>query len=155
MLLPFILGTIIYWMSAILNDADAYIRVVLILVLNTQIACSYATFISVLAPNVDAALGMVIPILMPILIFAGFFLNTDSTPVYFIWIKYISWMYYTNESMNAVIWSKTGSIPCTKNATMFNPNGTACGSKGCFNDGNEVLDFLGFTTVSMTSEFQF
>ncbi len=147
MLLPFVLGTIIYWMSALLNDADAYIRVVLILVLNTQIACSYATFISVLAPNVDAALGMVIPILMPILIFAGFFLNTDSTPVYFIWIKYISWMYYTNESINSVVWSKTGAIPCTKNKN-FNSSSSGCAGKSCFNNGNQVLNFLGFSEVN-------
>ena len=88
---------------------------------------------------------------MPILIFAGFFLNTESTPVYFLWIKYISWMYYANESVNAVLWSETGAIECTKTSGLEAMNSTmmqdGCPGKGCFKDGNEVLDFLGFKLV--------
>ena len=30
------------------------------------------------------------PLILPLMIFSGMFINTDSIPVYFDWIKYIS-----------------------------------------------------------------
>lgn len=142
--LPFILCTIIYWMSKVLDDFSIYVQIVLILVLNSQIAVAYGTLISVIAPNVDVALGLAIPCLMPILIFAGFFLNNESTPAYFVWIKYISWMFYANESINSVLWSNFGEIPCSIEKS---PNST-CTPKNCFKNGDMVLNFLGFADVS-------
>lgn len=141
---PFILTTIIYWLSALNNDAGVYIQVVLIFVLNTQVAVSYATLVSVVAGNIDSALALVVPILMPLLIFSGFFLNNDSTPVYFLWIKYISWMFYCNESINIVVWSNTGTIPCS--TAMEN---STCAGRNCFDDGYAVLDFLSFNEVAI------
>lgn len=141
-LFPFILTTIIYWLSALNNDPGVYIQVVLIFVLNTQIAVAYGTFISIIAGNIDAALALVVPILMPLLIFSGFFLNNDSTPVFFLWIKYISWMFYCNESINIVVWKNTGTIPCS--TAMAN---STCAGRNCFDDGYAVLDFLSFSEV--------
>lgn len=138
--LPFLLSTIIYWMSNLLNNFGVYIQVALTYVLNTQIAIAYASLISILAPNAVVAFAMVIPLLLPLVIFAGFFLNSSTTPVYFIWIKYLSWLYYTNEVINSLIWSNTGPIPCSK----LIANGT-CPSKNCFKDGDQVLDSLDFT----------
>lgn len=131
-------------MAGILNNFGVFIQVVLILVLNTQVAVAYGTFLSVLAPNVDVALGLAIPVFMPILIFAGFFLSNESTPVYFVWIKYISWVFYANESINSIIWTNYGDVPCS---IQKKPNST-CTPKNCFDDGNMVLDFLGFADVS-------
>lgn len=145
-ILPFILCTIIYWMAGILNNFGVFIQVVLILVLNTQVAVAYGTFLSVLAPNVDVALGLAIPVFMPFLIFAGFFLSNESTPVYFVWIKYISWVFYANESINSIIWTNYGDVPCS---IQKKPNST-CTPKNCFDDGNMVLDFLGFADDTVT-----
>jgi len=44
----------------------------------------------------DVALGLVVApmIVLPLMMFSGFFLNTDSTPAYFIWCMYLSPMKY-------------------------------------------------------------
>lgn len=142
--LPFILCTIIYWISNVLDDFSIYVQIVAILVLNTQIAVAYGTFISIIAPNLEVALGLSIPVMMPVLLFSGFFLNNDSTPSYFVWIKYISWMFYANESINSILWRNYGDIPCT---IAKSPNST-CTPQNCFKNGDMVLNFLGFADVS-------
>ena len=134
--------TIIYWMSDILADGSVYIQVVLIFILNVQVAISLSTFVSVLAGTVDIALAIIIPVILPLLIFSGFFLNNNSVPDYFIWIKYLSWMFYCNESVNIVVWENTGSIPCTtKNSN------SSCPGRFCYDDGGAVLEFLDFNSV--------
>jgi ABC-type multidrug transport system permease subunit len=40
------------------------------------------------------ALAVLPVILLPLLLFSGLFVNTNSIPVYFNWIKYISPMFY-------------------------------------------------------------
>ncbi len=83
-LFPFIMTTIIYWMSDILADGSVYIQVVLIFILNVQVAISLSTFVSALTGTVDRALAIIIPVILPLLIFSGFFLNNNSIPDYFI-----------------------------------------------------------------------
>ena len=51
--------------------------------------------ISCIANSIDMALGLGPPFLIPLMLFGGLFLNNGSTPVYFIWAKYLSWFYYT------------------------------------------------------------
>ena len=57
-------------------------------------------------------------------------------PVYFIWIKYISWFYYGNESLLVELWSSIDNIPCTGERAL------------CYNNGNDVLNQLGFKKVN-------
>lgn len=67
--------TIVYWMAGLNDNFGVFIQILLTLILCTQLAVSYGLFISAIAPNTEAALAMVVPIMMPLLIFAGFFLN--------------------------------------------------------------------------------
>nr|QUF59465.1 ATP-binding cassette transporter Abcg-like1-1 [Brachionus angularis] len=147
-LLPFTLITIIYWMSGIYDNASVFFQITFTLILCVQVGISYALFISALAPNIDAALAMVVPIIMPLLIFAGFFLNNTSTPDYFIWIKYISWFYYTNELLNVLLWRKIDYIPCTVNKA----NAT-CSSTNCYGSGADVLKAGNFKESNMARDF--
>ena len=42
-------------------------------------------------------------------LFGGFLLQSDSVPVYFIWLKYISWFYYGNENFYVTQWKDAGA----------------------------------------------
>ena len=42
------------------------------------------------------------------LIFGGFFLQADTVPKYFIWIKYLSWFYYGSENLYSAQWENLG-----------------------------------------------
>jgi hypothetical protein len=63
----------------------------------------------------------------------------SSVPNYLIWIKYISWFYYTNEAVSIKYWTSRSSIPCTRNTTLVE---TGCVANGCFKDGRDVLTKL-------------
>nr|APD26533.1 ATP-binding cassette transporter subfamily G-like 5 protein [Brachionus koreanus] len=139
-ILPAIMVTIVYWMAGLNDNFGVFIQILLTLILCTQVAVSYGLFISAIAPNTESALAMVVPIMMPLLIFAGFFLNDVGVPDYFIWLKYISWFFYTNEIINVYLWRNVDSIPCTKSQNQSN----VCAVNGCFENGQEFLDANGF-----------
>jgi hypothetical protein len=62
-------------MSGVYNDGVVFINILAIYLVNVQVAIAVGTLVSVSAPNLNAALAVIIPIVMPILIFAGFFLG--------------------------------------------------------------------------------
>nr|QNH67904.1 ATP-binding cassette transporter subfamily G-like protein 5 [Brachionus rotundiformis] len=148
-ILPGIMVTIVYWMAGLNDNFGVFIQILLTLILCTQVAVSYGLFISAIAPNTEAALAMVVPIMMPLLIFAGFFLNDVGVPDYFIWLKYISWFFYTNEITNVYLWRNVDSIPCTKNSN----NSNVCAENGCFENGQEFLEANGFKESMLPLDF--
>lgn len=138
LILPFILITVIFWMSGISNDAGVYFSIVGILLLTTQVAVSFAIFLSIAMPSLDAALAISIPIIIPLLIFAGFFLNNTSVPSWLIWIKYISWFYYSNEALSIKFWEHKKDNLCGSSYNIVENNLTSCPRQGC-TTGPEVL----------------
>ena len=46
---------------------------------------------------------------VPLLLFGGFFLQSESVPTYFIWLKYISWFYYGAENLYVTQWEEAGA----------------------------------------------
>lgn len=60
--------------------------------------------ISCLASTPQVALGISAPLIIPMLLFGGFFLQNDSVPVYLDWIKYVSWFMYGNEALSINQW---------------------------------------------------
>ncbi|KNC77312.1 hypothetical protein SARC_10225, partial [Sphaeroforma arctica JP610] len=82
-------------------------------------------------PNLQAA-SAILPLLMTaFMLFSGFYLNTDSTPVYFIWIQYLSPVYYGFQSV--VVNEFEGLVFDCTGATY-----------GCYPTGEDVIASLGF-----------
>lgn len=50
--------------------------------------------IAAIFEDITTALAVLPVILLPLLLFSGLFVNTNSTPVWLRWIKYLSPMYY-------------------------------------------------------------
>ena len=65
--------------------------------------------ISALAPTVEAANALAPPLMVPLLLFGGFFIQSDSVPDYFIWLKYLSWFYYGAENLYVTQWKESGA----------------------------------------------
>ena len=71
-------------------------------------ATGYGYMISAIAPSIEAANALAPPLMVPLLLFGGFFLQSDSVPVYFIWLKYMSWFYYGAENLYVTQWENGG-----------------------------------------------
>lgn len=70
-----------------------------------QTAISFGYFVGSLSDNIMIVQALAAPLMIPLMIFGGFYLNNDSTPIYLIWLKYLSWFYYANESLQINQWT--------------------------------------------------
>ncbi|XP_054160064.1 protein white-like [Oppia nitens] len=136
--IPSLFVCIFYFMVGLNSNVGAFFYCLLICILIANSATSFGYLISCLSKNVTMALTIAPAILMPLMIFGGFFLNNDSIPDYFIWIKYISWFYYGNEALVINQWLDITSIPCpgqqSANSTVIT----------CIPDGRSVIKMLNF-----------
>ena len=88
---------------------DAFWSFYLTCILIALSATGYGYMISALAPTVEAANALAPPLMVPLLLFGGFFLQSDSVPDYFIWLKYLSWFYYGAENLYVTQWKDSGA----------------------------------------------
>ncbi|UJR27397.1 hypothetical protein I4U23_008687 [Adineta vaga] len=129
----FMLGTIVYWMANLYDNARRYFILQGILILCGSVSVSVGTLIGVLMPTPEAAGALVVPVVLPLLVFAGFFISAKTIPNWLVWIKYISWLYYSNEMALVNQWEDVTSLDCDVSA-----NST------CFKNGTDVLNYYGF-----------
>ncbi len=75
------------------------------------------------------------------MLFGGFFLNNGSVPIYFQWLRYISWLMYGNEALTVTQWQgvQFDSPLCNGNDTMPIAGQTCT--------GEDVLQSLNFDPV--------
>jgi len=85
------------------------------------------------------ALSIGPPIIIPFLLFGGFFLNSGSVPWYFKWLSYLSWFKYGNEALLINQWQdvKDGDINCNKSIST------------CPTSGHVILETYNFHEVIM------
>lgn len=76
------------------------------------------------------------------MLFGGFFLNNGSVPIYFQWLRYISWLMYGNSALTITQWQGVSfdSPLCNANVTIA---GQTC-------TGEDVLDTLNFEPVKFS-----
>jgi len=144
---PLISAVITYFMFG-LNPGTANIFLFyafITLMVNTCVSFGY--MVSAMSPSVDIATMIGPALMMPLLLLGGFFIAVDKVPVYLIWIRYMSWFYYTNELLNINQWADIGDITCDAPAISIpqaRMNGTQFDMKICFPNGKSVLNFYGF-----------
>ncbi|KAG1709785.1 Protein white [Nymphon striatum] len=110
LILPMIYGSIVYWMSGMNPDPirfGIYLGVC-VLTANTSLSAGY--MISCANSSVEIASTVTGPFIMAMVLFGGIFLNAGSVPVYFIWLKYLSWFNYAYEIMIVNQWGNIGNI---------------------------------------------
>jgi len=135
LLLPLVFLAVIYYMVGLNAPFAKFATTLAIIELMTQAVASFGYLISCIANSIDMALGLGPPFLIPLMLFGGLFLNNGSTPVYFIWAKYLSWFYYTNELLAINQWDGIEDVS------------TACPSdpdQECPVTGDQILSNLNF-----------
>ncbi|XP_028399573.1 protein white-like isoform X2 [Dendronephthya gigantea] len=124
-----LLITICYWMAGLREEADAFFVCVGIGVLIVNTAASYGYAISTMTSSVETATALGPVVMLPLLLFGGFFVNNDTVPDYFIWLRYLSWFNYGFEDLMINQWDEyPGKIECG------NKNGT------CLTSGSMILE---------------
>lgn len=91
---------------------------------------------SCLSSSVEFATVLAAPLILPALLFGGFYLNNGQVPIYLDWLRYLSWFMYGFESISVNQWQGVefeGLAPC--NSTV-----AVCG-------GEDVLKQFAFDPV--------
>jgi len=132
---PSIMGTIAYWMMGLQPDAAKFFIFLITLIIFTATATSLYALIGAASPN--AAVAQIIAPLTIVLffLFAGFYVNANNIPDYYIWLYYISFFRYGYQ--NLVSNEFTGMVMCEPSPTCPEPTGEV------------VLKSLGFDDVNL------
>ena len=91
--------------------------------------------ISCIAGSPQLARAMAAPLIIPLLLFGGFFLQNGAVPIYFDWLRYVSWFMYGNEALSINQW------------TGVKFNDTVCPKGVC--TGEHILDTFDFNPVGI------
>ncbi|XP_012525944.1 protein white [Monomorium pharaonis] len=112
--MPLIFTAIVYPMIGLYPNVKHFFVAAAVVDLVANVSISFGYLISCVSSNVSTALSVGPPILIPFLLFGGFFLNTVSVPSYLVWFSYLSWFRYGNEALLINQWSEIDSIACTR-----------------------------------------
>lgn len=108
-----------------------------VLILTTNVGVSFGYIIAALVNNVNMAMALGPPMIIPFMLFGGFFINSSSIPDFLVWLKYLSWFLYSNELLVINQWEDIENIECPSNITTG-------GESRCYNNGEMVINFLNF-----------
>ncbi|XP_053662239.1 protein white isoform X1 [Anopheles marshallii] len=113
---PFVFTSITYPMIGLRAGATHYFITLFIVTLVANVSTSFGYLISCASSSISMALSVGPPVVIPFLIFGGFFLNSASVPAYFKYLSYLSWFRYANEALLINQWSTVvdGEIACTR-----------------------------------------
>ncbi|XP_060593435.1 protein white-like [Ruditapes philippinarum] len=133
--IPIAFCGICYWMIGLFSSLKAFLIFSAVLLLVANVAVSYGYIVSTMSNSVSMALALAPPMMMPLFMFGGFFVNTSTNPVYFIWLEYVSWFRYANELLVVNQWENIDTIPC---------EGGSGSSRCLYRNGQQVIDYLNF-----------
>lgn len=73
---------------------SAFIVFIIVIVLIANVGAALGLLLGIAARDSSTAIALVPIIILPFVIFSGFFVNSHTVPVYFIWVPYISFVRY-------------------------------------------------------------
>ncbi|XP_078612477.1 protein white-like [Branchiostoma floridae x Branchiostoma japonicum] len=129
----FVYTTIAYWMVGLYPGWKQYLIAVATMILVANVGMSFGFIVSTSTSSLEMAVATANLPLVPLVLFGGFFLNTQSVPVYFIWLEYLSWFKYSNEVLAVNQWQDVTNITCPVS------------DGACVGTGMEVLQALKYS----------
>ncbi|CAG0883457.1 unnamed protein product [Cyprideis torosa] len=88
--------------------------------------------ISCVSSNMHMGLSVGPAIIVPFMLFGGYYLHADSVPKSLGWLRYLSWYYYGNEALAINQWKNLTNIDC------------GASNMSCPKDGNSILQGFAF-----------
>jgi len=99
-------------------NAEVFFILCGIMVLTANVAVSLGYMISCLFADLSIALSVAPAFIIPFMLFAGFYINLDSVPIFFVWLQYLSYFKYSFEAAAINQFSRIENIPgCGANET--------------------------------------
>jgi ABC-type multidrug transport system permease subunit len=91
---PVLFGTIAYWMIGFKKNGVNFLLYTIVVVLVANIGSALGLTLGIIAKDAGTASALIPMIILPFVIFSGFFVNSRTVPAYFIWVPPISFVKY-------------------------------------------------------------
>ncbi|XP_055390633.1 protein white, partial [Condylostylus longicornis] len=155
LLVPFVFTSIAYPMINLRAGIIHYLIALGLVTLVANVSTSFGYLISCASTSTSMALSIGSPVIIPFLLFGGFFLNSGSVPIYFKWLSYLSWFKYGNEGLLINQWEdvQPGEIACTRSNATCPASGHAILETLNFNENNLIWDFIGLSVLIISFRF--
>ncbi|CAH1154007.1 unnamed protein product [Phaedon cochleariae] len=140
--LPFLFTSVCYFIIGLNSDMSKFLFACVIVILVANVATSFGYMISCLSATYSMALSLGPPLIIPSLLFGGFFLNINSIPVYLKWASYLSWFKYGNEALLINQWENIEEIECPIGNSTCPPNGRVVLKMFNFMEENLYFDVI-------------
>nr|QEO19117.1 white [Mesovelia mulsanti] len=139
---PIIFTAVMYYMVGLNPDPLRFLAAGAIITLVSNVATSFGYFISCISSSISVALSIGPPIIIPFLLFGGFFLNAGSVPVYFEWLSALSWFKYGNEALLINQWDGIDHIACSRSNTTCPRDGHVVLETYNFDESHYAMDYI-------------
>ncbi|KAK0160938.1 hypothetical protein PV328_008290 [Microctonus aethiopoides] len=131
---PVLFTTIIYWLAGLKNTMEAFGLTLLITIITMNVSTACGCFFSATFENVPLAMAFLVPFDYILMITMGLFAKLSTLPIYIKWVKYISWLLHSTETLTIVQWRGVQNISCEVNRKEF----------PCVTNGTQVMDMYDF-----------
>jgi len=146
-ILPILGAIVAYWMVGYQSSATKFLYFAALSIASENIGSALGIFVASLFPELPVALAVLPLLLMPYVLFSGFFLNADSTPIYFEWARYASPMMYAFVALVKNEFEGL-SIYCTSSQYISDGTDEVCP----ITNGAQVITQLGFDGLGSVAE---
>lgn len=152
---PIIFGTLAYWGVGLRHEGGKFLLYLVVLVLLAYASNAVGLFLACIFPDVQIGLVVAPMVVLPLMMFSGFFLNPESTPKWLIWVQWISPMKY---SFSAIVQNEFNglSLHCTdtqyRQIIVHTPAGEQIIKVCPYTTGDQYVDQLNiqaFLTIPM------
>ncbi|XP_008554320.1 protein white [Microplitis demolitor] len=150
---PLLFTSIVYPLIGLYPGVDHFLITAGVMTLVANVATSFGYFISCVSTNISMALSIGPPVIIPFLLFGGFFLNTASVPSYFEWFSFLSWFRYGNEALLINQWSEVETIACTRSNATCPKSGLMVLQTYNFDEKDFWVDITGLVVLIITFRF--
>eukprot|EP00667_Euglena_gracilis_P001974 EG_transcript_1975 len=134
-LLPVLFSSIFYWLVGLNPGVGQFFIFMAIIILLNVTACSLGIWISALAPSVSVALALAPAVMLPFILFGGFFSPGSALPVWCAWMRFVTFYYY--------------AFGAAMKNEFTGETFTCSGGGACYLTGQAVLERYSFADVSI------
>ncbi|XP_060861010.1 protein white [Metopolophium dirhodum] len=153
LVLPILFTSIMYYVVGLNPKFTHFLMAALFITLVSLVAVSFGYFVSCASGSISVALSVGPTIVIPFLLFGGYFLNVGSIPYYFRWLSVFSWFKYANEGLQVNQWADIDTIQCNRVNTTCPRSGHAVLESNSFLESNLTMDIVSLFLLIIAFRF--
>lgn len=111
-LTPSLFGTIVYWTVGLNPTAEKFFMFILTLILIYNASSGYSLIISASFSDKQLAVTLTPVLIIPFMLFAGFFVSSSSIPIFLKEFEYLSIFKYGYQALMKIQFTDNENFPC-------------------------------------------